>query len=360
LERKGDAYLTDGYKGCAYGLAVKVPVIAGPFDASSPETDLGNIVVRQAVCVDRSTAQVTAISDPLPTIWHGIPLRVRSVTVKVDRPGFMLNPSGCAAKTVGATFHSERGNTASASSLFQATGCAALPFKPKLALSLTGRKQVTTGKHPGIKATVTQAGTSEAGIEQAVVRLPKSLALDPENAQALCEFDDGTKPDLENRCPKGSIVGRARATSPLLNDPLVGNVYFVKNVRKDPKTGNEIRTLPMIIVALRGEIAVNLRGESSTTKSGKLVNTFNGVPDAPISQFNLNINGGKTGIIAVTRTRKAKINLCTGRHTAETDMDGQNGRRHDFDVRMKTPCTKKQTKAAKLRAKRAAAKAKRG
>ncbi|HYI81518.1 MAG TPA: hypothetical protein VEW67_11715, partial [Thermoleophilaceae bacterium] len=217
-------------------------------------------------------------------------------------------------------------------------------------------KQVTTGKHPGIKAKVTQQGTREAGIEKAVVRLPKSLALDPENAQALCEFADGTKPDLENRCPKGSIVGRARASTPLLDDDLVGDVYFVKNIRRDPVTGNEIRTLPMIVVALRGEIAINLKGESSTTKSGKLVNTFASVPDAPITQFKLNINGGKTGIIAVTRTRRAKINLCTSRHIAETDMDGHNGRRHDTDVRMKTPCTKRQVK----RAKRAAAKARAG
>ncbi len=360
LEQKGSVYLTEGYKGCPYGLAVVVPVVAGPFDGSSPETDLGDIVVRQSVCVDPSTAQVTATSDPFPTIWHGVPLRVRSVTVSVDRPGFMLNPSNCSAKQVGAIFHSERGATANAASPFQATGCAALPFKPKLTLALTGRKQVTTGKHPGVKALVTQQGVGEAGIEKAVVRLPKSLALDPDNAQALCEFADGTKPDLENHCPKGSIVGRARAVTPLLNEPLVGNVYFVKNIRIDPTTGNQIRTLPMIIVALRGEIAVNLKGESDTTKSGKLVNTFDNVPDAPISQFNLNINGGNTGILAVTRTRRAKINICAGRHTAETDMDAQNGRRHDFDIRMKTPCTRKQTKAAKLRAKRAAAKAKRG
>ncbi len=360
LEQKGQAFLTEGYKGCPYGLAVVVPVIAGPFDGTTPETDLGDIVVRQSVCVDRSTAQVSAISDPLPTIWHGVPLRVRSVTVNIDRPGFMLNPSDCSAKQVGGKFHSANGSTAGADTPFQTSGCAALPFKPTLALSLTGRKQVTTGKHPGVKATVTQQGVGEAGIEKAVVRLPKSLALDPDNAQALCEFVDGTKPDLENHCPKGSIVGRARAVSPLLNQPLTGNVYFVKNIRTDPTTGNQIRTLPMIIVALRGEIAVNLRGESSTTKGGKLVNTFANVPDAPISQFNLNIQGGNTGILAVTRTRRAKINLCTRRHTAETDMDAQNGRRHDFDVQMKTPCTKKQTKAAKRQAKRAAAKAQRG
>jgi hypothetical protein len=354
LEQKGELFLTDGYKGGEYGLSVKVRPIAGPFRG---DMELSPIIVRQAIHVDRATAQVTAISDPFPVIHHGVPLRVREVNVLVNRDKFMLNPSGCDQKQVGADLLSTENAVSTATDPFQASGCANLPFKPKLTLSLTGRKQTTTGKHPGIRAQVTQRGTSEAGIEKAVVRLPKSLALDVNNAQALCEFVDGTKPDLENHCPKGSIVGRARAKTPLLKDDLAGNVYFVKNVRKDPVTGNEIRTLPMIVVALRGEIAVNLRGESDTTKAGKLVNTFNNVPDAPVSQFNLNIKGGNTGIIAVTRTRRSLINICAGRHTAEADMNGHNGRRHDRDIRMKTPCTKKQTKAAKRQAKRAAARA---
>jgi len=354
LEEKGEVFLTEGYKGGPYGLAVKIRPVAGPFRGAM---ELSPIIVRQAIHVDRTTAQVTAISDPFPRIHHGVPLRVREVTVLVNRAGFMLNPSGCDSKQIGADIVSTDGATAGASNAFQASSCAGLAFKPKLTLALSGKKQVRTGKHPGIKATVTQKGVSEAGIERAEVRLPKSLALDVDNAQALCEFADGTKPDLENHCPKGSIVGRARAVTPLLNDPLVGNVYFVKNVRKDPKTGNLIRTLPMIIVALRGEIAVNLKGESNTTKSGQLVNTFASVPDAPVSRFNLNINGGKNGIIAVTRTRRSLINLCAGRHIAEADMDGHNGRAHDRDIRMKTPCTKRQTKAAKRKAgKRATAK----
>jgi hypothetical protein len=349
LERKGDVYLTQGYKGCAYGLVVIVPVEAGPFRGPLA---LSNVVVRQKVCVDPATAQVSATSDPLPLIHHGVPLRVRSVTVNVDRDKFMLNPSDCQAKQIVGDFHSPQGTNSRQTVGFQTSGCAALPFKPKLKLALTGRKQVRTGKHPGVKATVTQKGVGEAGIEEAVVRLPKSLALDVDNAQALCEFEAGTKPDIERQCPKGAIVGRARASSPLLNRPLAGNVYFVKNVRIDKKTGNQIRTLPMIIVALRGEIAVNLKGESSTTKSGKLVNTFASVPDAPVTRFNLNIKGGKNGILAVTRTRRSNINLCARpkSHVAEADMDGHNGKRHDRNVRMKTPCGKKsKNKAAAKR-----------
>ncbi len=343
----GTVTLEGAYGDAPYSLRVVVPAKAGPFD-------LGEVTVMQKVYVDPVTAQVTVVSDPVPTIVKGVPVRLQRLDVDVDKPGFMINPTSCAEKEVTGTLGSQAGQTAAVNARFQVGECGALPFKPKLALGLTGKRQVTTGKHPGVRAQVNQTGVGEAGIQKAVVRLPKSLALDPENAQALCEFEAGTKPDLENHCPAGSIVGRARAKTPLLERDLVGNVYFVKNVRKDAKTGNLIRTLPMIVVALRGEISINLKGESSTTKAGKLVNTFNNVPDAPITQFNLNINGGKNGILAVTRTRKARINLCAGRHVAETDMNGQNGRRHPFDVRMKTPCTASQTKAAKKAAQRAA------
>ena len=347
LEEKGRVYLTEGYKGGEYGLAVKIRPVAGPFRGTM---ELSPIIVRQALHVDRKTAQVTAVSDPFPLIHHGVPLRVREVTVLVDRRNFMLNPSDCAAKQIDATIVSAQGANAAVSNRFQSSGCPQLRFKPKLRLRLTGRRQVRTGRHPGVRAVVTQKGIPEAGIQKAVVRLPKSLALDVDNAQALCEFVDGTKPDLENHCPKGSIVGRARALSPLLNDPLVGNVYFVKNVRIDPDTGNEIRTLPMIVTALRGEIAINLVGESSTTKGGKLVNTFASVPDAPVSRFNLNIRGGRNGILAVTRTRRSTINLCTnGRQIATTGWRGQNGDLRRYNVRMKKPCSAKKRSRGKNR-----------
>jgi hypothetical protein len=162
-------------------------------------------------------------------------------------------------------------------------------------------------------------------------------SMDADNAQALCEFADGIKD--EPTCPEGSIVGRAKAVTPLLNRPLTGNVYFVKNVRTDPKTGNRIRTLPMLVVALRGEIAINLRGTSSV-RGGRLISRFVSVPDAPISRFNLNIRGGKTGILAVTRTPNGQTSLCQARQTALVKMDGHNGRRADFTARVKTPCRK--------------------
>jgi hypothetical protein len=336
----GRVYLTDSYKGGAFGLSIVVPAVAGPFD-------LGTVVVRASIRVDRRTAQLSVVSDPLPEVLEGIRLQIRDIRVTIDRPSFVVNPTGCAEKRVSARVGSVEGAVANVGSRFQVADCAALAFKPRLALRLTGKRQITTGKHPGVKARVTQRG-GEAGIARAVVELPKSLALDPANARRLCEFEDGTKDDLENHCPKGSIVGRARAVSPLLNRPLAGNVYFVKNVRRG-RSGNAIRTLPMLVAALRGEIAINLRGESSTTGTGQLVNSFKGVPDAPIKRFDLNIRGGSNGILAVTRTAKSPIDLCAKpkRHVANVKMAGHNGKRRDFSARVKTPCA---TQAATLRA----------
>ncbi len=330
----GRVFLEGPYGDAPYSLRVGVPAKAGPYD-------LGEVVVRQKIYVDRTTAQVKVVSDPIPTIVKGVPTRLQRLDVNVDKPGFMVNPTSCEQQEIKATLRSAAGQSAPLNARFQVGACGDLGFSPRLGLALTGKKQVTTGRHPGIRAKLRQAA-GQAGIGKAKVALPSALALDPDNAQALCEFVDGTKPDLENHCPKGSIVGRARASTPLLERDLTGDVYFVKNVRKDKRTGNEIRTLPMIVVALRGEIAINLKGEASTTKNGRLVSTFANVPDAPISAFNLNIDGGSNGILAVTRTRKAKINLCArpSGHRAGVDLDGHNGRDADFNTTVKTPCGK--------------------
>ena len=346
-----------GMRKIAYGAAIEVPAVAGPFD-------LGRVVVRAAIYADPATADLRVVSDKLPRILtvrsgsaadavDGVVVNARDVRVDVDRADFVRNPTSCREQQFVAAIQAQDGTTVSRSTRFQVGECAALAFRPRLGLRLTGRRQVRTGGHPGVRAVVRQAGLAEAGIRRAVVRLPRSLALDPDNAQGLCEFDQGTRPDLESHCPKGSIVGRARATSPLLKRPLAGNVYFVKNVRRGA-SGNLIRTLPMIVVALRGEIAVNLKGESSTTRDGKLVNTFANVPDAPVSRFNLNIKGGRNGILTVTRTARANINLCANPngHVAQTVMNGHNGKRRNVGVRVKTPCAKKQRPSGRLRLKR--------
>jgi hypothetical protein len=324
------AFKVPGMGQADYGLAIEVPAVAGPFD-------LGTVMVRAALYVDPVTAQLTVVSDRLPRILDGIVLDVRDVQVDVDRARFSTTPTSCKELGAVADIRAQDDTQAVRKERYQMSDCAALRYRPRLALRLTGRKRTKTGRHPGIRARVRQSGVGEAAIKRAQVRLPKSLALDPDNAQALCEFADGTKPDPESHCPKGSIIGRARVVSPLLKHPLRGKVFFVKNVRIDKKTGNAIRTLPMLVVALRGEVDVNLRGKSSV-KAGRLVNTFKSVPDAPISRFDLKIKGGKNGVLVVTGTSTGNIDICTAPQTALATMDAHNGMRRNLTIRVKTPC----------------------
>ena len=327
----GSVYLTEGYKGAPFGLSTVVRAIAGPYD-------LGTVIVRQSILVDPVDAHVTVVSDPIPIILEGVPLRVRSINVDINRPGFMLNPTSCAEKQIKVTMTSTDGTVHVGSDRFQAADCGALAFRPKLAMRLTGRGQTTDGKHPGLQAVLTQ-GLGEANMRSAAVKLPLSLALDPFNAQSddLCEFEAGKRVD----CPPSSIVGHAIAYTPVLNRPLEGPVYFVKNVRVDPKTGRLIRTLPTLLIPLRGEVALDLRATTNVIDN-KLVSTFGTVPDAPVSRFDLSLNGGKHGILVAVR------NICRRpkRQIADMEFDAQNGKRADRGVRMKTPCAKKKKKKA--------------
>ena len=100
LHLSGTAYLTEGYKGAPYGLSLVVPALAGPYD-------LGTVVIRSAISVGPD-ARISVQTDPLPQILAGIPLRLRSVALRLDRAGFMVNPTSCADAAVTATLAGHR------------------------------------------------------------------------------------------------------------------------------------------------------------------------------------------------------------------------------------------------------------
>jgi uncharacterized ParB-like nuclease family protein len=316
-------YLAGPYKGAPYSLSIVVPAQAGPFD-------LGNVVVRAAIFVDPIDAHVTVRSDELPTILQGIPLAMQSINVTLDRVGFMVSPTNCNPMRIDALVRSTQGKTANPSSNLQMSNCSALALKPELALSLSGKGQTTDGKHPAVSARLTQKA-GQANLKKVKVTLPLSLALDPDNANGLCEFVDGTK--AEPTCPKNSIVGTATATTPILNEPLTGPVYFVKNIRKDAKTGREIRTLPKLVIPLVGQngVKLTLTGTSDVVDD-QLVTTFDNVPDAPVSSFKLDIIGGKGGILTVSGA-----DICKATQIADQQINGQNNKTATTDVYIQTP-----------------------
>ncbi len=320
----GPVYLTEGYKGAPFGMVVAIRAIAGPYD-------LGTVVVRQSVFVDPNDAHVTVVSDPLPTILEGVPIRLRDVEVALDKSRFVYNPTSCGTKPVGATLHSLPGAAVRRSSTIRMDNCQALPFGPKLTMQLTGVRQMGFGKHPGLLARVTQDGR-QANIGRARVILPLALALDPENAQAICSFEGGLKAD----CPAKSRIGFATAISPALNEPVKGPVYFVQGIRIDPTTGAKIRTLPSLLAKLNGEVRVNLRGTTDVLNR-RLVSTFDKVPDAPVTRFDMRLKGGKGGILAVS----ARRGICgRARQVSSAAFTGQNAKLVNARVNMVKPCAR--------------------
>jgi hypothetical protein len=306
-------YLSGPYKGAPYSLAVKVPAQAGPFD-------LGTVVTRAGIYVDPETTQVTVRSDPLPQILEGVPVTYRAIHVDVDRPGFTLNPTSCAAMSVKAKVVSSEGAVAKPSSPFQAASCASLLFRPRLSLFLKGSTK--RRGHPALRAEL-KAGAGDANIAKAVVGLPHSEFLAQEHIRTIC-----TRVQFAaDKCPAGAVYGHARAISPLLDQPLEGPVYL--------RSSNN--PLPDLVADLHGSIRIVLVGRIDSFKGG-LRTSFDMVPDAPVSKFVLRMEGGKKGLLVNSR------NLCISTNRAGVSLVAQSGKTARQRPALRDGCRKNKKK----------------
>ncbi len=300
-------YLAGPYKGAPYSLVVKVPAQAGPFD-------LGTVVVRNALHIDPTTTQVTAESDPLPQILEGVPVSYRDVRVEINRPEFTLNPTNCSRFAVTSVLTSAAGQTAGPQAPFAAANCRALGFAPSLALRLSGAP-TRRGANPALTATLKPL-KGDANLAKASVVLPPTELLEQGHIRTTCtraQFAAGS-------CPKGSIYGKAKAWTPLLDRPLEGPVYLRSN-------GGE-RQLPDLVADLDGQIHVVLVGYIDSVKRGgspRIRTRFVSVPDAPVSKFVLEMQGGKKSLLV------NDTNLCKAQPHAEVALTGQNQKTDDTE-----------------------------
>ena len=310
LQVRGGVYLAGPYKGAPLSLVVDTPAIAGPFD-------LGVVVVRVALRVDPETAQVTALSDPFPTILDGIPLDLRGISVTLDRAKFGLNPTSCDSAAVQGEAISVAGQAAPLSNHFQVGGCEGLKFAPHLVLKLKGQSK--RAGFPALTATLTTA-EGEANLRRISVALPHSEFLAQSHIDKVC-----TRVQFAaDACPAGSVYGRARAVTPLFGKPLEGPVYL--------RSSNH--PLPDLVVALHGQIEIDLVGRIDSVR-GDIRTTFNTIPDAPVGKFVLQMKGGKRSLLENSR------NLCAGAPRALAQVRAQNGKAHDLPPKLHIKCVRK-------------------
>lgn len=330
--QSGNVYLTGPYKGAPFGLSVVVPAKAGPFN-------LGNIVVRAAIGIDSHTAQINVASDPLPQSVDGVPLRVQTVNVTIDRAGFTFNPTNCSPLAVNGTLTSAQGAQAVVANRFQAANCAALPFKPSLKVSTQAKTSKTNGASLLFKIA---SGAGQANIAKVRFVFPKQLPARLTTLQKACtEAQFNANPA---GCPAASVIGTAVAHTPVLNSPLAGPIYLVSH-------GGA--AFPDAVVILQGEgVTVYLDGNTNIKKR-VTSSTFNSVPDAPISTFEAKVPQGPHSAFATNIPAKAKGSLCGQALTMPTTITGQNGAVVSRNTKITVSGCPKHKKAKHKKAKRA-------
>ena len=208
FEIEGGVYLTGPYQGAPFGLSIVVHLDVGPFH-------LGVKVVRARIAVNPETAALTVTTDEsgpyaVPQIVFGVPVRLQRVTVDIDRPDFIFNPTDCAAQKISASVSGSQDTVAEVESPFAAAGCASLAFQPKFSVSTSAHTSREDGASLDAKLSYPAGALGkDANIARVKVDLPKQL---PSRLTTLQKGLPGSDVRRESRrLPRG--VGCRRRTS---------------------------------------------------------------------------------------------------------------------------------------------------
>jgi hypothetical protein len=300
LALSGTAYLTSGYGGAPYGLSIVVPAEKiGPFD-------YGRIVTRASINVEPYTSRIVVTSQ-LPTIVGGAPLRLRALSVSINRPNFTINPTNCGPLTTNTILTSTFGGTQSLATPFQATGCEALAFAPKFTASTNAKTSKANGAILVVK--VAYPAGSQANIKSVLVALPKQLPSRISTLNKACpEAIFNANPAA---CPPLSSVGTATVTTPVLPGKLSGPAMFVSH-------GGA--AFPDLDLVLKGDgVTVILVGNTFIGK-GITTSTYAAVPDVPVSSFEVRLPTGKNSVLGAVGS------LCKKRLLMPTTITAQNSK----------------------------------
>jgi hypothetical protein len=325
----GKLYLAGPYNGSPLSIVAITAAKAGPFD-------LGTVVVREALRINPETAEVfidATGSDPIPHIVNGIPVHLRDIRVYTDRPDFVLNPTSCnptsTASTVlgsGTDFASEADDRPiTVATRYQAADCASLPYKPAIQLKLKGGTK--RGGNPALTA-ILRPRPGDANSKKVAVALPHSEFLDQAHIKTICtrvQFKAGAGNGAQ--CPAASIYGSAKAWTPLLSEPLEGPIFLRSSEHP----------LPDLVLALHGLVDFTAVGRIDSVNGG-IRNTFEAIPDAPISKVEVSFPGGKKSLL------ENSTNICIGKHNATVEFGAQSGKATEAKVPLQPNCKGKARK----------------
>jgi hypothetical protein len=335
----GKVYLAGPYNGAPLSIVSMTSAKVGPFD-------LGTVVIRFALDINPSTAQVEVSangSDAIPHIIKGIVVHVRDIRVYMNKEKFIINPTNCEPLSItdtidgaGADFTNPADqDPVTVNTPFEAVDCSSLQFKPLFKVTTSGKTSKANGASLTAKLTIPNTLGTQANIARVKVDLPKQLPSRLTTLQKACtaaQFD--TNPA---GCPAASFIGHARAITPILPVPLEGPAIFVSH-------GGE--AFPSLEVVLQGYgVTIDLVGSTFISKAGITSSTFKTVPDQPVTSFELTLPQGPYSALA------ANGNLCSSKLAMPTEFLAQNGAKINQSTPITVtgcPKTKALTRAQKL------------
>ena len=268
-------YLAGPFKGAPLSLVAITPALAGPYD-------YGTVVVRVALHVDPLDAHVIADSETVPQIIGGIPIRMRSIQVNIDKPNFMINPTNCGPFSVALRRDRRPGH-----------GGRLLLLLPRRQLR-RARVQAEDDDHASSAAASRPGGPrtracgstcdrepGDANIKSVAVTLPKAFEIDQRHLGNICS---------EAAAGKGTLCRAASRSAPSTTEtPLLEAAAQRPGLR-----GLGFGGLPHVVFILDGQVTLTARGaDRRRCNGGHLKTTVPVVPDAPIGHFRLNLFGGK-------------------------------------------------------------------
>jgi hypothetical protein len=275
----GPVFLTGPYNGQPYGLSIPIAAVAGPFN-------FGTVVTRAAIGVDPHSGRVI-VTSTLPSIVAGVPLRLKTVSVAVNRPDFLFNPTNCSALATESALTSTFGATQSLASPFQVGNCTALPFKPSFKVSTSSKTSKPIGASLQVHLT---SPAHQANIHSVSVTLPKQLSARLTTLQQACS--EATFAANPRDCPNGAKVGSAAVRTPVLPGKLLGTAYLVSH-------GGA--AFPDLDLVLEGDGGVRVVLVGNTNIGGGVTSsTFAAIPDVPIASFTLSLPSGPNSALSAS------------------------------------------------------------
>jgi hypothetical protein len=306
----GGAYLAGPYGHAPFSMVMVVPGTVGPFS-------LGTVMFRAVMQIDGRSGRVSVASDSLPSVVAGVPIRLEALSLSLDRPGFVRNPTSCGPHALNASLESSEGATATLSSPYRVSGCKRLGFKPRLRVALVAGARPHLHEQVGLRVSA-RFRRGDASLSSLFVSMPPALKLGIGKLKEICSRPDARR----NLCPPGSKVGTARAHTPVLGKKaLTGTIYVVQ-----PRDDGE----PDIWMALSGA-GVKLAMHGATeNEHGRFATKLGGLPDIPLSDFTMRLGAPGNSLLSLD------ADPCTGgrvhRLEAELRAGGQNGARRSSRV----------------------------